>query len=62
MAFTRLSNIDGVVQIIDTDGAYIQHHALKGAVAQEFGQRGCPLDTVVGLDFCKCHVFDDPVG
>ena len=62
MALSSLSDIDRVIQAIDADGVYIWQQASKGAAAEEFAQRGFPLETKVGLDFCKCQIFDDPVG
>ncbi|KAI9893043.1 MAG: hypothetical protein M1814_000927 [Vezdaea aestivalis] len=59
--FAPPRNVDEVISAIRTDGVRYWKDASKGQAADEFTRDTLPFNSSEGLDFCKAHVFDDPL-
>ena len=61
MASTTCSDVQQLVETINSDGFISMKDAAKGSEADEFARKGFPIPTVEGIEFCKVHIFDDPL-
>lgn len=59
-SITSLSAAD-VRRLFSEDAVLFIEDAVVGERVKEMQQRGFPIESADGLDFCKLNVFDDPV-